>query len=407
MKHFLKLVVIAGLMLGLSSGLYSNGLNLNGNGSKAIAMGGAFVGLADDFSAVFWNPAGLTQMEEASLSFFVTNIIPDGGYKFDLLGIDAEPESKTYFSGAAGFFKPLSDKVVVGLYAYVPSALGVTWNGADLVNLSDGMVYDWETMLAIITVSPTIAVKVSDTLSLGASFNINYGLSKLHRPGLGQYEEDLSGVAFGATIGMLFKPVDKFSIGLTYKTPMKAKLKGDVIMAGAPLLGLPDTDEGEREADWPMWLGTGIAFKPNEKLTFTADVQYTNWKKMEGIPMSFTNAGWILFFEDGANLELEWKDTVQIRLGMEYKVSPKFALRAGYYSDPSPSPKSTQTILLPEIPYNFITAGFGYNTAKITLDFSIEYGIGKDVEVSLTDGGMPGIHSMSFLVPNISFTYKF
>ena len=411
MKNFLKSVVVFGLMLGLSSGLYSNGLNLNGNGSKAIGMGGAFVGLADDFSAVFWNPAGLTQMTEPSLGLFVTDIIPSGGYEFDLLGIDATPESKNYFSGALGFFKPLSEKVVVGIYGYVPSALGVTWDGSELAVLSDGIAYEWETLVAIVTVSPTIAVKVTDKLSLGASLNLIYGLSKLSRPGLGQYEEDLNGTAFGATLGMLFKPTDKFSIGLTFKAPMKAKLSGDATMAGAPLLGLPGTDDAEREVTWPMWIGAGIAFKPNDKLTFTADVQYTNWEKMDNLPITYSNAGWILFFEDASRLELQWEDTVQLRFGVEYKVSDSFALRGGFYTDPTPSPKATQTILLPEISYNFVTFGFGYSTAKINVDVAVEYGIGKDVEVGLTEVlagvGMPGIHSMNFLVPNISFTFKF
>jgi len=38
--------------------LEANGLSLNGLGSKAVSMGGAFIGLADDFSLVYWNPAG-------------------------------------------------------------------------------------------------------------------------------------------------------------------------------------------------------------------------------------------------------------------------------------------------------------------------------------------------------------
>ena len=76
MKRFLKLSVILGLMVGLCSGLYPNGFNLNSNGSKAIAMGGAFVGLADDYSAVFWNPAGLTQMTKTTLSFSVPILFP-------------------------------------------------------------------------------------------------------------------------------------------------------------------------------------------------------------------------------------------------------------------------------------------------------------------------------------------
>lgn len=35
-----------------------------GVGSRALSMGGAFVGLADDATASYWNPAGLTQIDE-------------------------------------------------------------------------------------------------------------------------------------------------------------------------------------------------------------------------------------------------------------------------------------------------------------------------------------------------------
>ena len=34
-----------------------------GTGARAIGMGGAFVAVADDASASFWNPAGLTQLK--------------------------------------------------------------------------------------------------------------------------------------------------------------------------------------------------------------------------------------------------------------------------------------------------------------------------------------------------------
>lgn len=36
--------------------------------TRATAMGGAFVGVANDVNSVFWNPAGLTQMEKRELS---------------------------------------------------------------------------------------------------------------------------------------------------------------------------------------------------------------------------------------------------------------------------------------------------------------------------------------------------
>jgi long-chain fatty acid transport protein len=36
----------------------ANPLDMYGFGSRAIGMGGAFTGLADDYSAVFYNPPG-------------------------------------------------------------------------------------------------------------------------------------------------------------------------------------------------------------------------------------------------------------------------------------------------------------------------------------------------------------
>jgi long-chain fatty acid transport protein len=406
----LKLVGIIVLMVGLSSGLYSNGLNLNGNGTKAISMGGAFIGLADDYSAVFWNPAGLTQMKEASLSIFITDVIPKGTYQMSLFGIDTETESRNYISGGIGYFKPINEKLVVGIYAYVPSGLGAEWNGADLAVLSGGTAYHWESFFGIVTLSPTIAYKVSDTFSLGATLNINYGFLKLDRPALGQYSENLKGFAFGATLGMLYKPSEKFSFGLTYKLPIKATLKGDAEMSGAALFGLPTMDDAERKTTFPMALGAGIAVKPTDKLTITADVQWTNWNEMQTIPITFTNAGWKAFFETDSAMILHWEDKVQLRFGMEYKINETFAVRAGYYNDPGPSPIETMNILLPEVSYNWVTFGIGYSTKKMNLDFCIEYGKGTDVEVGLMEAGehgMPGIHGLSMIVPNIAVTFKF
>ncbi|MCP4218153.1 MAG: hypothetical protein GY765_26185 [bacterium] len=403
----MKKLFIFALIVTMSLGLYANGLNLNGNGTKAISMGGAFIGLADDYSAVFWNPAGLVQLEGMQVVFFGTDVIPSGTYKLDLLGVDAATKSKHFISGAIGFFKPVTDKIMAGIYAYVPSGSGSHWDAAELAALTGGVAYNWETLVGIATISPAIAFKLSEKFSLGATINLNYGIVKMERPMAGQYEEDLSGMAFGASLGMLYKPTKKFSVGLNIKTPFKVKISGDTTMSGAPLYGLSSSDEGERDATWPMWVGLGFCFKPNDKLTFTADAQYTNWKKMTVIPMDFYSAGWTIF-EEAASMELKWKDAVQLRFGTEYKVSDSLALRAGYYYDPSPSPKSTMTILLPEITYHFFTVGLGYRSKSIILDVGFEVALGEDRDLGLLEAdpraGMPGIHGNNVLVPNIALT---
>jgi len=64
------------LFLGLLVGLILNLLTVSGVfacvGARPLAMGGAFVGVADDVNATYWNPAGLTQVDEFQLAYTPT-----------------------------------------------------------------------------------------------------------------------------------------------------------------------------------------------------------------------------------------------------------------------------------------------------------------------------------------------
>lgn len=421
MKKFFAALLIMGLVLSLTTGLYANGLNLNGIGSKGSGMGTAFIGLADDFSAVFFNPAGLTQMKTPSLSVFITNLVPTGTYNFELMGAtlaDTQTESLMYPSGALAYFKPLSEKLVVGIAGYVPSGVGSKWPGDELAMLSGGTEFVWDSTIFMITVSPVAAYKINDKFSIGASLNINYVNLTMDRPGGGgsmmpyfQYSEKFSGFGLGATIGLMYKPMDMLSFGLTWKTPVKATIGGSAEVP-AFFSGLPAKSDGERSATWPMWLGAGIAFKPTGKLTIVADVTYNNWKKMQSIPVTFDEPGWVMAgMEEASEFILKWENTWDFKVGMEYKLSDTLALRAGYYTDKSPSPEETLNIMLPSISYKAVTFGLGYTRGKIVVDLAFEFLTGSDRFVDpmnyLVGTGMPGTHGMKLIVPNITVTYVF
>ena len=422
-----RFILTVALIVFANISLSANGLNLNGVGSKAIAMGGAFIGQADDYSAIFWNPAGLVQMKNPSLSFFATALMPTGTYAFPAYGVDAQTKAGIYPSGALTYFKPISEKLVIGIGAYVPAGSGAEWDVEDLKALtfnktkgSAGNTLIWKSMIGVISLSPVVSYKISDSFSMGASLNINYAFMKLQKPATlqflslkfaEQYKEDTTAVGFGATFGMMLKPVDTLSIGLTVRTPVSITFKGDatndlannfVLQLAAP--GIPIESGIERKATWPLWAGLGISFKPMDKLTLNADLQFTQWEKLQAIEADYDNALWQARFAAGGKLDLKWEDKIQYRVGMEYAISDKLAMRAGYYYDPSPSPAETLSILLPEITYNVITVGFGYKTDKISLDFCFETLLGKDQESPLAGGIMPGTHGMNIMVPNIAFT---
>ena len=71
MKRKCSLILVIALILSLTSGLIANGLSLNSMGTRALGMGGAFVGLADDASAIYWNPAGLSNVEGKFAGFII------------------------------------------------------------------------------------------------------------------------------------------------------------------------------------------------------------------------------------------------------------------------------------------------------------------------------------------------
>lgn len=415
-----KFFLILMLTISITCGLFANGLSLNGVGSKASGMGTAFIGLADDFSAVFFNPAGLTQIEKSEFSFFGTSIFPTGTYNFELMGTtmaDTISIDTGYPSGAISYYKPVSDTLVIGIAGYVPAGVGQKWSGDELAMLSGGSPYIWDSKLFMITVSPVAALKVSDRFSIGFSLNINYVSLEMQRPAGGeanipffQYKESMSGIAIGANLGLMYKVNDKLSIGMVYKLPVKATLNGSANSPFLGLLGSATESEGERTANWPMLAGIGIALRANDNLTITADLIYTNWKKLEDIPVVFDDPSW-KSLEEASKFILRWEDTFDVKLGMQYKLSESFYLRAGFYTDKAPSPAETLNIMLPNISYNAVTGGLGYKKGKISLDIAVEYLIGTDREVDpmnyLVGTGMPGTHGMKMLVPNATFSIKF
>src|SRR4030065_163659 len=113
------LIIALAAVFILTSMAAANGLNLNGLGTRAQAMGGAVVGCADAFR---------------------------GG-----LGIGT------------------------------PSELGTSWNGADFADFSEGTVYEWSSKVGIISFSPLLAVRLNNIISLGAAINVDYGTFNLKK----------------------------------------------------------------------------------------------------------------------------------------------------------------------------------------------------------------------------------
>jgi long-chain fatty acid transport protein len=414
MKKTILLLIPAVLVLS-SLKVAANGLNMNSLGTKAMSMGGAFVGLADDFSAFFWNPAGIAQFKKSHLGISGLESLSSVSYRFDVYShgkgvvnlVDAKTRGRFYPAWLAAYYHPLNDKWVAGLGISTPVHFESTWRGEDLMALSSHASEEnrWTSLVSAIQISPTIAYSFNDRLSLGASLNINYSkfdlaqhsgryLAPLPDPpyfvdiDLGQYELQTHGWGIGASFGVLFHINKKISAGLTLKTESTAKLKGEAAIPGFTELGavaevpLNPSSRTNSKITWPMWIAAGVAIKPISQLTFTADVHWTQWSTIDTIDIHYAADFWQMIMElkYKDKLKMEWNDTYQIRAGAEYKLK-KISIRAGFYYSPSPVPENTMDASFPSFDFYALTLGVGYRIKGLCIDLGLEYLIPQTREV--------------------------
>ncbi len=67
-KYILMIMAILAAAGALSAGRYAGDFMMIGAGVRSLGMGGAFAAIADDGSAMYWNPSGISQIRESEIS---------------------------------------------------------------------------------------------------------------------------------------------------------------------------------------------------------------------------------------------------------------------------------------------------------------------------------------------------
>jgi len=431
MKKVVKLTMSLLLVSALATSSFANGLSLNSLGPRALGMGGAFVGLANDATAIYWNPAGLAGQRN-SLNFFFTGIMPLGSYSYAPAGINAESKSQLFPTGGLMATYQM-DKLTFGFGVYVPAGLGIAWDLADY-GVPSSADLELATEVGAINISPAIAYQVNDQFSIGLAVNIVYGMFNIKQqvvedvtgdgvPEFFQFEEDSDGFGFGATLGLQYKFSEKLQAGASFRLASTVAMSGTAenpMFASLPTIppGMhPDYPNGlapfskesefERDVTWPIWIGGGIAYKPTKCLTIVVDAQYSQWSELDILVANYDDANWEAALSAAGENEfkLEWDDAVMIRLGGEYMISPATAIRLGYYYDPAPAPDETLNVLFPSSTNHVGTLGFGHSFGNYRVDAALEYLFGADREIEPSGHNQPGIHHLDVFAFSLGLNY--
>lgn len=299
-----KVLILLGLFF--VAGLFAQNANFNltGAGARAAGMGGAFIGVADDATAIVWNPAGLTLLERPEASV-VTRFVGDS-YMIEYMG-EEEEETQSHFVlnflSAAFPFRIGSRKIVAAL---------ALQQQIDLYSYYKQDEYESEGIGGVNTATLGGGIQILPFLYGGFAQNIWFGKFEYTTdfPNEWDFEENYSGMnfVFGVMLDLngLMNPVP-FKLGFTFRSPFTLNIEYD-----------DDFEGDEYELDMPTMMGFGASYRFGEFFTISGDYETRQYSESEPDLFEF--------------------DMDQYRFGLEYLVVADFAvipLRAGYFNHPT------------------------------------------------------------------------
>lgn len=326
----------------------------------ATGRGNAFSARADNPSAIYYNPAGITQLEGTR--------VQAGSY---LISLDYEVEigGQTYsmeddFQPLPSFFVttefPGREEIHLGLGVYAPFGLATDWPDASpFFTVAD------RSELRYITVHPVAAWQVSDTLSVGGGPTFNFANL--------EFEQNLTGFRFegddeslGFVVSALWKPGERHSLAFLYRSESTSGFSGPLQLPVGPGTVVPT--EATADFDFPQILRWGYRYQPVPGWDFEVNLEWMDWEILDTVLLENPVSPVPFVFEWDSSWFYEFGATRMFENGQH--------LSAGYAFVENSIPDATFTPVVPDSDRHFFSFGWGYRGEAWSWDLVGQYGVG-------------------------------
>lgn len=363
-----------------------NGAQLTGFTAINESLGGSGVARPQDLSTLLVNPAGLSQLP-SRVDFNILLAWPRS-----VMDSSAAAAGNAGTAGGAvsnddpiilpggGFSLPtpwFNEKFSVGVGILPAAGFSLDYPASRLTAAVTGNTYDTHTFYGLLKIVPTAAYKINDQWSVGLAVHIDHAELETNSAiaaapftqTTGTDRGDGSfGIGFG--LGVLYKPFDFLSAGLSYTTEQwmqEFERYQDVLPAGI---------------NFPQQLTVGVSATPLDKWMVSTDFRWINWGGAGGA-----------FGTSVAGGGLGWQDQYVILFGTQYDLFDFVTLRGGYNYGRSAIPAGSlfASQLASPITEHHLGGGVGFKLGeKLTLDFSYLRTFQKTVTDNGTQGGGAG-----------------
>ena len=355
-------VIFSGLFFSTFS--HASALYFYEIGTEDTALAGAGqAARAQDASTIVTNPAGMTRLPDHMFTGGLQALGGDIDYQLDNSAQRSPGNVMNVMPNASSFYsQKINDDLYAGIGLYGNYGLGIdfgNWAGERLIKKS--------TLMAM-TLSPSLAYKLSDRVSVGASANINYGFLSLTRDvdGVDDKQKDHDW-AMSYRLGLLMQLTDQTRAGVTWnsKTEYDFNIDGKARLPNLPNVqyDLPIT----AQVNAPQQIMLSLVHDIDKQWSVMGDLGWQDWSEF-GAPQ-------ITVVGQQVDKSSRMKDTWHTALGVQYRPTEQWRLNAGVAFDSTPY--NDQSDVAMTIPtgdeWRFGTGAQYQITPASNIGFAVEY----------------------------------
>ena len=292
-------------------------------GTEDTALAGAGqAARAQDASTIVTNPAGMTRLPDHMFTGGLQAMDGDVSYTLeDETGRKSPGDIMRFFPNASAFYaQKVNDDLYAGIGLYGNYGLGIdfgNWSGDRLIKKS--------TMVAM-TLSPSLAYKLSDRVSVGGSVNVNYGFLSLTRNVDGNDEKEKDhDWAISYRLGLLMELTDQTRAGIawTSKTEYDFDIDGKARFPNLPNVEYDLPISAQVRA--PQQIMLSLVHDINKQWSVMGDLGWQDWSQF-GAPQ-------ITVVGQEVDKSSRLKDSWHTALGVQFRPTEQWRLNAGVAFD--------------------------------------------------------------------------
>lgn len=394
---------ILGILAGFSVNAMAGGFQLFEE--NVTNLGNAYAGTAaqaDDASTEYFNPAGMTHLDNpqavisgtfidldinahinSATSSVILNTTPTP-VAFPTVAVtgpdnNLEPGASNVIP-SFHFVYPFDHKWALGFGANAPFGLDTTYPSASPVRF-----LATDSAITAVNVGPSVAYQFSPHFSIGAGIEDQYLSATFNQMvdfGTTSFNNKGDNWAWGWHVGGLLQFTPATRLGLTYHSKIVHDVTGDssltittpsFIATRFGNITIPTatfSETGSFSANITMPDTTDLSFYHdfNAQWAMLAGLDYTRWSRIDSVTANFN--GNVSSIVSQAVLPFNFRDTWRPSLGVNFKPIEKVTLRTGVAYDESPVPNNeSRTFRLPDSNRYWLAFGAQYIINKaLTLD---------------------------------------